>query len=92
DAINPVQTTAAGMNPNELKREYGKDIAFWGGVDTQHVLPFGTPQDVEEEVRRIISSLGPSGLVLTSCHNIQSEVPPENIVALFQSAINMGRM
>ncbi len=89
DAINPVQTTAAGMDPLELKDEYGKDIAFWGGVDTQHVLPFGTPRDVEREVKRIISSLGPSGLVLTSCHNIQSEVPPENILTLFQSALNI---
>lgn len=85
DAINPVQTTATGMNPFELKREYGSDIAFWGGIDTQQVLPFGTPQDVEREVKRIVRSLGPSGLVLASCHNIQFDVPPENIVAMFQS-------
>ena len=85
DAINPVQTTATGMNPFELKREYSRDIAFWGGIDTQQVLPFGTPQDVEGEVKRIVCSLGPSGLVLASCHNIQFDVPPENIVAMFQS-------
>jgi len=92
DAINPVQTSAAKMNPVELKREFGKDIAFWGGVNTQSVLPFGTRQEVEEEVKQLINTLGPSGLVLTSCHNIQPGVPPENIVAMFQAASKYGRI
>ncbi len=92
DAINPVQTTAVGMEPTQLKREFGNEMAFWGGVDTQRVMPFGAPEDVKKEVRRIIRSLGPSGLVLTSCHNIQADVPPENIVAMFGAAIDFGFM
>ncbi|MBP8972297.1 MAG: hypothetical protein KBH93_00365 [Anaerolineae bacterium] len=88
DAINPVQTTANGMEPVQLKRDFGQDIAFWGGVDTQRVLPFGQPEDVRSEVLRIIDSLGPSGLVLASCHNVQADVPPENVVAMLETAIN----
>ena len=86
DAINPVQTTAQGMEPWSLKREFGPAMAFWGGVDTQRILPFGTPEDVKNEVRRIIDALGPSGLVLASSHNLQPDVPPENIIALFEAA------
>lgn len=90
DAINPVQTTAHGMDPNDLKREFGNNLAFWGGIDTQHVLPSGTPAEVEREVKRIIDSLGPSGLVLASCHNIQPDVPPENTLAMFQAAARLA--
>jgi uroporphyrinogen decarboxylase len=86
DAINPVQTTAKGMEPFWLKRDFGRDIAFWGGIDTQRTLPFGTTEDVKAEVRRIIDTLGPSGLVLASSHNMQADVPPENIAALFEAA------
>jgi len=90
DAINPVQTTATGMEPARLKHDFGENIVFWGGIDTQRVLPFGRPEDVREEVHRIVDSLGPSGLILASSHNIQADVPPENIVAMFQAAIGVN--
>jgi uroporphyrinogen decarboxylase len=89
DALNPVQVSAAGMGDTaRLKREYGKDLCFWGGVDTAHVLPFGTAQEVRDEVRRRIEDLAPGGgYVLGAVHNIQPEVPPENICALFDAAL-----
>ncbi len=87
DAINPVQITAKDMQPEMLKRRFGDRIAFWGGINTQEVLPFGDPQAVRAEVRRIIDCLGDGGgLVLNSVHNIQNDVPVENIVALFDEA------
>ena len=93
DALNPVQVSAAGMGDTaRLKREYGKDLAFWGGVDTARVLPFGSPQEVRDEVRRRIEDLGPGGgYVLGTVHNIQEEVPPENICTLFDAALELGR-
>lgn len=91
--LNPVQVSAGGMDPGRLKNEFGKDLAFWGGIDTQHVLPFGTASDVEKEVRNRISDLGRGGgYVLASVHNIQAEVPPENIVAMFDTATQLVRV
>jgi uroporphyrinogen decarboxylase len=84
DALNPVQVRAKNMEPERLKAEFGDRLCFWGGIDTQRTLPFGTPEEVRQEVRRIIEVLGQNGgYVLNSVHNIQSEVPPENIVAMF---------
>jgi uroporphyrinogen decarboxylase len=92
DAINPVQVSAAGMDSRHLKVEYGRDMAFWGAVDTHRVLPTGSPDDVRREVRRRIRDLAPGGgYVLTSVHNIQAEVPPENVVAMFDAALEHGR-
>ncbi len=92
DAINPVQVGAKGMEPERLKAEFGDRITFWGGIDTQRVLPFGTPDEVRAEVRRIIDILGPGGgFVLNSVHNIQAEVPPENVVAMFDEARSYRR-
>jgi uroporphyrinogen decarboxylase len=87
EALNPVQTTAAGMEPRELKREFGKDIAFWGGgVDTQGLLPHGTPVEVAEDVRRHIDALAEGGgYVFGTVHNIQADVPAENVVAMVQA-------
>ncbi len=86
-AVNPVQVNAKDMEPERLKREYGDRLAFWGGVDTQRILPFGTPDEVRDETRRIIEILGKGGgYVLNSVHNIQVEVPPENVVAMFDAA------
>ena len=91
--LNPVQVSAGGMDPERLKREFGNDLAFWGGIDTQHVLPFGTASDVEREVGLRSADLGRGGgYVLGSVHNIQSEVPPENIVAMFDTAIKSVRV
>lgn len=88
DAINPVQVSAKGMVPGELKREFGRDISFWGGIDTQSTLPFGRPEDVRQEVRRRFRELGRGGgWVLGAVHNIQPGVPPENICALFDAAV-----
>ncbi len=87
DALNPVQVSAAGMDPLRLKREYGREIAFWGGgIDTQQTLPHGTPAQVREEVRRQVSVWQRGGgYVFAAVHNIQADVPPGNIAALFET-------
>jgi len=88
DVLNPVQVSAAEMDSRRLKREFGRDLAFWGGVDNQKVLPQGTPEDVRREVRRRIEELGEGGgYVAAAAHNIQEDVPPENIVAMFEAAL-----
>lgn len=93
DILNPVQVSARGMDTKRLKAEYGKDITLWGGgVDTQYVLPFGTPQEVADEVKRRIDDLAPGGgCVFAAVHNIQALVPPENIVTAFETALECGR-
>ena len=86
DALNPIQVSAQDMDSKKLKREFGNQIAFWGGVDTQRVLSFGTRKEVKKEVKDRIDDLGPGGgYILAAVHNIQAEVPPENIVALFET-------
>jgi uroporphyrinogen decarboxylase len=93
DIFNPVQVSARGMDTKELKAEFGRDIVFWGGgVDTQHVLPFGKPQAVVDEVKRRMDDLAPGGgFVFAAVHNIQALVPPENIVAAFDTAREYGK-
>ena len=93
DILNPAQVSARGMDTKRLKEGYGKDIVFWGGgVDTQHVLPFGKPEEVEDEVKRRIDDLAPGGgFVFAAVHNIQAFVPPENIVTAFETALEYGR-
>jgi uroporphyrinogen decarboxylase len=93
DILNPVQVSAKGMDTKRLKQDFGRDITFWGGgVDTQRVLPFGTPQEVGDEVKRRIDDLAPGGgFVFAAVHNIQAFVPPENIVAVFDTALEYGR-
>ena len=92
DILNPVQTSAAGMDPALLKQRYGRELVFWGGgCDAQHVLPFATPEQVREQVRRNMETFKPGGgYVFNSIHNIQGDVPPENIVALFDTAYEYG--
>lgn len=92
DALNPVQFTAADMDLAELKREFGGEIAFWGGgVDTQKVLPRGTPQEVREQVLRNVETLMPGGgYIFATVHNIQADVPPENIVAMIEALREAG--
>ncbi len=92
DILNPVQTSADGMDPAELKARYGAKLVFWGGaIDTQHVLPFATPGEVREHVRRNLEIFKPNaGYVFNNVHNIQAGVPPENIVALFDTALEFG--
>lgn len=92
DILNPVQVSAAGMDTKELKRRFGKEITFWGGgVDTQEVLPHGTPQQVRDEVKRRIDDLAPGGgFVFATVHNIQADVPPENIMAMWETLQEFG--
>ncbi|HYN03744.1 MAG TPA: uroporphyrinogen decarboxylase family protein [Vicinamibacteria bacterium] len=87
DVLNPVQTTAAGMEPVALKRDFGKDVSFWGGgVDTQAVLPRGNPAEVTDDVRRNVDALAPGGgFVFCTVHNIQADVPPDNVVAMVEA-------
>ena len=87
DALNPVQVSARDMEPARLKREFGKDLVFWGGgCDTQEVLPHGTPQQVKDEVKRKVDELAPGGgFVFCQVHNIQPDVPPENIAAMYEA-------
>lgn len=86
DALNPVQVSAKNMQPERLKREFGSRIAFWGGVDSQHLMPRGSPDEVGAEVRRLFEVMGPGGgYVLANVHNIQPDVPPDNILALFDA-------
>jgi len=89
DILNPVQTSAKNMDPKQLKDEFGNQITFWGGgCDTQHVLPFATPDEVAQHVRERIEIFAPGGgFVFNSIHNIQADVPPENIVAMFDTAL-----
>lgn len=93
EVLNPIQVSATGMgDTKKLKAEFGDQLAFWGAIDTHHVLPSGTPEDVREEVRQRIMDLGPvGGYVVCSVHNIQPEVPPENVVAMYEAAYELGR-
>ena len=92
DILNPIQVSARGMDTRELKRDFGRDITFWGGgCDTQSMLPFGTPNLVREEVRRRMDDLATGGgFVFTQVHNIQPFVPPENILAMYEAAQEYG--
>jgi len=85
--LNPVQCSAVGMEPSELKESFGKDLVFWGGgVDTQKALPFGTPDEVYEEVtQRIELFNNPTGMVFNTIHNIQPKIPVKNVLAMFQA-------
>jgi uroporphyrinogen decarboxylase len=87
DALNPVQVSARGMDPVELKTKYRGRMAFWGAIDTQHVLPYGSVEDVKKEVEKRTEQMGEGGgYVLAAVHNIQPDVPVENILAMFQHA------
>jgi uroporphyrinogen decarboxylase len=92
DILNPVHIRAIGMDPALLKREFGNEIVFWGGgVDTQKVLPRGTPQEVKDDVRRNIEALAPGGgFVFNTVHNIQADVPPQNIIAMWEALQEHG--
>jgi hypothetical protein len=87
DILNPVQCSATGMEPEELKAKFGDRLVFWGGgVDTQHVLPFGTPAEVREQVLRRCEIFAPGGgFVFNTIHNVQARTPVENIVAMIDA-------
>ncbi|MHB1036106.1 MAG: uroporphyrinogen decarboxylase family protein [Pirellulales bacterium] len=92
DILNPVQISAAGMDPARLKQEYGSRLSFWGGsIDAQHTLPSASPEVIRDEVRRNLEIWKPGGgYVFNNVHNIQPGVPPENIVAMYDAAYEFG--
>ncbi len=95
DILNPVQISAANMEPERLMKEFEGKIVFWGGgCDTQKVLPLGTTKEIREHVRRNIEifSSGTGGFVFTQVHNIQQDVPVENIEAMFEAAYEFGHL
>jgi hypothetical protein len=93
DILNPVQCSAAGMAPEELKKEFGDQVTFWGGgVDTQQTLPFGTVEDVRKEVAARLKIFGKGGgYVFNTTHNVQAGVPIENVLAMYETVRNSGR-
>jgi uroporphyrinogen-III decarboxylase len=92
DILNPIQTSASGMDPVFLKERYGRHLVFWGGgIDTQRVLPFSSPDQIREQVKERIQVFGKDGgFVFNAIHNIQPMIPVENLVALFE-AVNEYR-
>jgi len=92
DILNPVQFTAAGMDLKTLKKDFGRDLVFWGGaVDTQGVLPHGSPAEVRDQVRRNLEILAPGGgYVFNTIHNVQADVPPANFMALWETLREYG--
>jgi uroporphyrinogen decarboxylase len=93
DVLNPLQTSAKGMDPTRIKQKYGRDLAFWGGgVETQTTLPFGTVEDVRREVRERVKLLGAGGgYVFATIHNIQADIPPEKILAIYDTVSECGK-
>jgi len=92
DILNPVHIRAKGMDPVSLKRDFGRDLVFWGGgVDTQGVLPNGTFQEVKDHVKRNLDALSPGGgYIFNTIHNIQADVPPANILAMWEALQEYG--
>ena len=92
DILNPIQYKAAGMGLKNLKKDFGKEIVFWGGgIDTQKILPFGTSKDVEDEVKRVIDIMAPGGgFVFATVHNLQSDVPIKNIISMLETLKSYG--
>jgi uroporphyrinogen decarboxylase len=92
NAVNPVQISARDMNPEKIKNAYGDKVTFWGGAcDSQKTLPFGTPDQIKQEVKANLTHFKPKGgYVASNVHNITAEVPPENIVAMFDALFEYG--
>lgn len=92
DILNPVQCSAVGMDPRELKAEFGDRLTFWGGgVDTQRTLPFGTPEEVRDEARERTKAFGPGGgFVFAAIHNVQALTSPENLMAMYEAVQKCG--
>ncbi|NQT04590.1 MAG: hypothetical protein HQ577_01130, partial [Dehalococcoidia bacterium] len=92
DVIHPVQVAAKDMDSSKLAADFGDRLCFWGAVDTQFVLPKGSTDDVKAEVRRRIRDLAPGGgYILGAVHNIQPDVPVENILAMYEAAKEYGK-
>jgi uroporphyrinogen decarboxylase len=90
--LDPIQTGCSGMEVDTLGRDFGSRLVFHGGIDSQKVLPFGSPAEVEAEVQKVIRALGPGGgLILGPVHNIQPDVPPENLIAMCEAVQKFGK-
>jgi len=92
DILNPIQYKATGMGLKNLKKDFGKEIVFWGGgIDTQKILPFGNSKAVEDEVKRVIDIMAPGGgFVFATVHNLQSDVPIKNIISMLETLKSYG--
>jgi uroporphyrinogen decarboxylase len=91
DILDPIQPRAKGMEPAALKRDFGDQLSFHGGIDIQNILPFGSEQDVINEVRRYLRALAPGGgYIVAPAHNVQSDVPPQNLVAMRDAIAEFG--
>jgi uroporphyrinogen decarboxylase len=92
DVLNPLQTSARGMDPQRIKQKYGRDLSFWGGgAETQTTLPFGSVEEVRREVRERVKLLGAGGgYVFATIHNIQADIPPEKILAIYDTVSECG--
>ena len=87
DILNPIQPGTYKMEPERLKESFGNRLTFWGGIDTQHLLPNGTPEDVKAEVKRVLSIMDQNGgFLLAPAHTIQDDVPAENLLAVYEGA------
>jgi uroporphyrinogen decarboxylase len=85
DVLNPIQPLATGMEPTQLKTKYGRSLCFHGGVDIQRMLPFSSPGEVRAAVRRLLGSMG-GGYIMAPSHQIQGDIPVENVVAMYDAA------
>jgi uroporphyrinogen decarboxylase len=93
DLLNPIQWRCPGMEREGLKKDFGGRIVLHGGVDNQHTLPFGTIKEVRREVLDNLRILGEGGgYILAPCHNIQANTPPENVVAMYETGFEEGRV
>ncbi len=90
EVLNPIQTSADGMDPERLKKTFGQQLCFHGGIDIQQTLVHGTPDAVRAEVRSRMETLGPGGYILAPSHNLQADTPPENLVAMYTEARDYG--
>ena len=90
DMLDPIQVRAKDMDPPQIKQRFGSRIALHGAIDTQYLLPRGTPDEVADEVRRMIDILGPEGYVISPCHVLQTDVPTHNVLALYDTAYEIG--
>jgi uroporphyrinogen decarboxylase len=92
EILDPIQPRCVGMDLYSLKEEFGSELTFHGAVDTQTVLPYGSKAEVEQETMRAIDALGKGGgLILAPVHNVQADVPPENLIHMFEIARDYGR-
>jgi len=92
EILNPIQPKAVFMDPANLKNNYGDKIVFHGGIDTQELLPYGNKNTIEESIKNTIEILNKKGgYIFAGAHNIQEDVPPQNLVYMLEAARKFGR-